>query len=94
MEGTKRHIFVFCLNYSEFLQYKKDYPNEDCEMIVDENTMRGRPPSKIVRYGQYEDRWDYLAIEEACEIMEKVWKQIDEKSKDDHNPDLDYGFGK
>ncbi len=88
----RTYIFVFCKDYSEFLQYKKEFPNEKCEFIVDENTMRGRPPSKVVKYGKYEERWDYQAIEEACLIMEEVWEEI-EKNMEDTDDTLDYGFG-
>jgi uncharacterized protein YdiU (UPF0061 family) len=81
MESNREYIFVFCKDYSEFLQYKKDYPNENCEFIVDENTMRGRNPSKVIRSGRYEERWDYIAIEDQIETMEAIWEQMREKKK-------------
>jgi len=92
MENNEK-IFVFCLNYSEFIQYREDFPSENCEFIVDENTLRGRGPSKVVRYGRYEERWDYIAIEDSIETAETVWDEIREKSKNDFNKDMEYGFG-
>jgi len=92
MENREK-IFVFCYDYGEFLKYKKEFPSEDAEFIVDINTLRGRPPSRVIRYGRYEERWDFTGIEDSCNIMEKVWDKKREEVKDAPNKDLEYGFG-
>ncbi len=94
-QGLKKinlHKFVFCRNYSEFLEYKSKFPENSCEYIVDSNTLRGRDLGEIIRFGSYEERWDYIAIEEEIERAEERWeKQLQEKRFEDK--DLEYGFG-
>ena len=84
-------VYVFAGNYSEFLEYKNNNKDSDhdFEFIVDGETLRGRGSGKIVRYGSYDQRWDYIAVEDSIEAAEKIWeKQEKEKKKGG----LDYGI--
>lgn len=94
--SNKQTIFIFCKDYSEFLQYTREFPpgeGKQYEFITDINTLRGRPPSKVVTHGHPEERWDYIGLLDAIEIEKKVWEGMIKDKKEEPDKDLEYGFG-
>lgn len=93
-KSNRENIFVFCKDWSEFLIYKQEFPNENCEFLTDISTLRGRSLSRVIRYGRYEERWDYQGVEDEIDIAEAIWKiEREEKNSAEEGEILDYGLG-
>lgn len=88
--SVKNITYIFCKDYSEFLQLQKD-DDIQYEYIVDENFLRGRVPGVIVEYGNPEERWNYQPILESIETHKEIWEQ-EESKKEESDESLRYGI--
>ena len=54
-------------NFQDFLQYKKDNPDVQCEQIIDTKTLESRFPGPIVVMSSIEKAWNYVGIMESID---------------------------
>lgn len=78
--------------YNEYLSSQADLERSEYIYLVDSNTICEKPEGEIVRIGTYIDRWDFISLEESIEREQINWEKKKEKSKDDLDPELEYGI--
>ena len=75
MGKDKYPIYVVCEGSTQFNQFATAHPDDECIMVFDDTTLRGRIPGIIEIYGTPENRWNYVGIIESVERQKMIWRE-------------------
>ena len=83
---TNNVVYVHAGTFVQFQEYQRQNPEYNCIYLVDENTIRGRCAGKVVRIGNFRDKWNDQAIEES------IQRHLDKYQASQNQSDIDYGI--
>jgi len=71
---VREKLYVHAGTFAEFQRYAKANIDYDCEYIVDDNTLRGKQPGRVIRIDTYQEKWNDQAIEESIQTALEQWE--------------------
>lgn len=96
---TKPIIYIDAGDWKEFLDYKESHPDQNCIYIADETFLRGKIPGRIKEIGNFEKRWNHVAISEMIDRAKVEWEdffktiEIEEEMEQKGLTDKDMQYG-